>query len=89
MKGLLGGAALGVRSLTQKLASIPSALLCLPHRSAKTVGEPQGEEAVEQTTPPIKTHVIFLVHGWMGNEHEMSYLHRALEEGAKQRQQQP
>ena len=83
MKGLLGGAALGVRSLTQKLTSIPSALL---HHRSKTADEP--EEAVEQTTPPIKTHVIFLVHGWMGNEHEMSYLHRALEEGAKQRRQQ-
>ena len=32
----------------------------------------------QSTNPPIQTHYIFLVHGWLGNSLEMSYLHAAL-----------
>lgn len=32
----------------------------------------------QSTNPSIHTHYIFLVHGWLGNSLEMSYLHTAL-----------
>eukprot|EP00978_Attheya_sp_CCMP212_P049385 scaffold658838_cov55-Attheya_sp.AAC.1 len=40
---------------------------------------PYWQSNMIPTTPERPVHYIFLVHGWLGNDSEMSYLHEALQ----------